>query len=112
MAIESISSNIANIQLLRAKQAFENTNKLAKAGGVLAQQVGEEDVKLSISSQQINIPEKKEVSQKEEDFIDKNKNYLGEIKNFIGENNFNEIGEENLKEALRYGKSILADYTA
>jgi len=112
MTIGSINSNIANIQLLRAKQAFINNDKLAKEG-LAKHPVGEEDVKLSISSQQIEIPENKEVpAKKEENFLEKNKSYLGEIKNFIGENSFNQIGEDDLKEALRYGKSILADYTA
>jgi hypothetical protein len=99
------------IQALRAKQAFENTKKLSRNEEILKNGFSEEDVKLSISSQDIKIKNTPE-EPKEEDFMEKNGKYLGEIKEFANRHNFNEIEEEDIKHALRYGTSILADYTA
>ena len=44
--------------------------------------------------------------------MEKNKQYIGEIKEFMGKYNKQDVQEEDIKYALSYGKSILADYTA
>lgn len=111
MAIGGINSSISGVQFLRAKQAFENTNKLSKDNELLKNGFNEEDVKLSISSQNININKQAE-EVKEDDFMERNKQYIGEIKEFIGKNNYQDVQEDDIKYALSYGKSILADYTA
>ena len=111
MTVGSISSSIGSIQLLRARQAFENTNKLSKEKEILKNGFSEEDVKLSISSQDITIKKQTE-EVKTDDFLQRNKQYIGEIKEFMGKNNYQDIQEEDIKQALSYGKSILADYTA
>lgn len=111
MAVGSINSGISSIQFLRAKQAFENTNKLSKNNEILKNGFSEEDVKLSISSRDINIKKQTE-EVKNDDFLQINKKYIGEIKEFIGKNNYQDVKEEDIKNALSYGKSILADYTA
>ena len=111
MAVGSISSSIGSIQLLRARQAFENTNKLSKENEILKNGFSEEDVKLSISSQDITIKKQTEEI-KTDDFMEKNKQYIGEIKEFMGKYNKQDVQEEDIKYALSYGKSILADYTA
>lgn len=111
MSIGSISSSINNLQSLRAKQAFENTNKLSKNNELLKNGFIEENIKISISS--VNIKTEKGAEEvKKDDFLEKNKNYIGEIKEFMDKNNYQNIQEEDIKQALTYGKSILADYTA
>ena len=111
MSVGGIGSGISGIQFLRAKQAFENTNKLAQNNEFLKNGFTEEDVKVSISSREINIKKQpEEVVQ--EDFIEKNKKYIGEIKEFMGKHNYQDLQEEDIKHALSYGKSILADYSA
>ena len=111
MSIGGVGSGISGIQFLRAKQAFENTNKLAKNNEILKNGFTEEDVKVSISSREINIYKKpEEVVQ--EDMTEKNKKYIGEIKEFIGKHNYQDLQEEDIKQALSNGRSILADYSA
>jgi len=112
MSVGSISSSINSIQAFRAKQAFENTNKLSKEKDLLKNGFfNEEDVKLSISSKDININKPVE-EVKKNDFMEQNKKYIGEIKEFMGKHNYQDVQEEDIKKALSYGKSILADYTA
>jgi len=111
MSVGGISSGISGIQFLRAKQAFENTNKLAQNSEILKNGFTEEDVKVSISSREINIKKQPE-ELVQEDFIEKNKKYIGEIKEFMGKHNYQDLQEEDIKHALSYGKSILADYSA
>ena len=111
MTVGGVGSGISSIQFLRAKQAFENTNKLSKNNELLKNGFNEEDVKLSISSKDINIKKQTE-EVKNDDFLEKNKKYIGEIKEFIGKYNYQDVEEEDIKKALSYGKSILADYTA
>jgi len=111
MTVGGINSGITGIQLLRAKQAFENTNKLSRESALLKNGFDEEDVKVSISSQNITVKKQSEEVNKD-DFLQRNKTYIGEIKEFIGQYNYQDIKEEDIKQALSYGKSILADYTA
>ena len=111
MAVGSISSSISSMQAFRAKQAFENTNKLSKEKDLLKSGFNEEDVKLSISSQDISIKKQTE-EVNNDDFTERNKKHIGEIKEFIGKNNYQDIQDDDIKHALSYGKSILADYTA
>jgi len=111
MAVGNINSGITGIQILRAKQAFENTNKLSKENALLKNGFDEEDVKLSISSQNITFKKQTEEVDKD-DFLQRNQKYIGEIKEFMGKYNYPAMQEEDIKEALSYGKSILADYTA
>ena len=111
MTVGSINSGIAGIQGWRARQAFENTNKLSKENSLLKNGFTEEDVKVSISSQNINIKKQPEENIKD-DLIEKNNKYIGEIKEFIDKYNYQDIQDEDIKNALNYGKSILADYTA
>lgn len=115
MSLGAINSGISSIQFLRAKQAFESTNKISKNNETLklnAQKgFSEEDVKLSISSKNINIPTTAEEPAAEE-FTAQTKESIGEIKKFINENNYQDVEEEDIKYALTSGKSILANYTA
>lgn len=113
MAIGGIGSGINNIQLLRARQAFENTNKLAKNKEILKNSFTDEDVTLSISSRQ-EIKKDNFINSEAEvsSFSKQNKNYIGEIKEFMGKNNYKNLNEDEIKEALYYGTSILADYQA
>lgn len=111
MTVGGIGSGINSIQFLRARQAFENTNKLAKNEEILKDGFGEEDVKLSISSQDIKIQKQPEEIKKDE-FEEKNNQKMGEIKQFIAKNNCFIVNDEDLKYALSTGRSVLADYTA
>lgn len=108
-------SGIDSIKALRAKQAFERTNKLSENKELLQNGFNEEDIKLSISSKEINIPKQKEAEPekvKKDDFMERHHQYVGEIKNFINKNNYQVVEEEDIKNAITYGRSILADYTA
>lgn len=111
MAVGSVNSGISSIQYLRAKQAFENTNSLAKKNDLIKNGFDEEDIKLSVSSADISI-KKPQTETKTDDILEQNKKYIGEVREFIGKHNYQEVNEEDIKNALNYGKSILADYTA
>ncbi len=113
MTVGVINSGINGIQVLKARQAFENINKLAKKNELTNTGFSEEDVKLSISSQNINIQKSEAFSSKENiDQGGENKKYINEIKEFIGKYNNHELQDEDIKDAMMFGKSILADYTA
>jgi len=111
MSIGGVGSGISGIQYLRAKRAFENTNNLAKNNEILKNGFTEEDVKVSISSKDIKINKQPE-EVVNEDLTEKNQKYIGEIKEFMGKHNGQNLQDEDIKQALSYGKSILADYTA
>jgi anti-sigma28 factor (negative regulator of flagellin synthesis) len=111
MTVGGISSGISSVQFLRAKQAFENTNKLAKENEILKNGFSEEDVKISISSANIKI-EKQPEELKKNNIDELNNKKIGEIKQFIEKNNYYMVEDEDLKQALSTGKSILANYTA
>jgi HSP20 family molecular chaperone IbpA len=105
------------IQAMRAKQAFERTVKLNENKELLPQGFNEEDIKLSISSQNITLKQTVQETQetkkeKEDEFFIQNKNYVGEIKNFINKNNYEVVEEEDIYNAISNGRSILADVKA
>lgn len=111
MTVGSINSGISSIQFLKAKQAFENTNNLARKNELLKNGFDEEDIKLSISSKDISIKNTQEET-KTDNILEQNKKYIGEVKDFIEKYNYQDVNEKDIKEALSYGRSILADYTA
>lgn len=112
MSTGNISSSTTSIQFLRADRAFKN---IQTRGGItgedLNKKINDEDTECSISSSNIKIKNLGEEIKKDE-VSEKTGKYIGEIKEFISGNNYPEIPEEDIKEALNSGKSLLADYTA
>jgi len=109
-AVGEINGGISSIKFLNARQAFENTKKLSENNAIAKNGFSEEDVKLSISSQNININNLEETKNTEN--TEHNPEIIKEIKNFMEKNKIINIEENDLKHALTYGTSLLADYTA
>ncbi len=116
MAVSGISSQENILQALRAQNAFQkavkNNNEIPKSA-----KLPDEHVKISISSK--NISNLGQVSDKglqpRQDDIEvyKPKNpYVSEIQEFANKYQINSVQEEEIEEALKYGTSLFADYTA
>ena len=109
MSVGSISSSINTIQLYRAQQAFKSSKNLPEKENKTMEEQNEkyyaESTPLKESSE--NVQENRM-----NDFLQRNSQYIGEIKDFITQNNYENIQNEDLRAAISYGKSILADYTA
>ncbi len=101
--INSIN-NVNTLQITNALNAFKNTVR-----PILKEEIQETNT----------IPENKG-----EDFSDigllkseprltaNTQNYINEVKNFAGQIGISDLSDEEISYALKYGRSLLADYTA
>lgn len=101
-------SEVSSLQVLRATQAFKAAIKstLNSASG---NDIEDVEVKLSLSpeSQKIMSNPRNVSTDKIESVI--NKNYLNEVKDFVDKIGINNVSNEDLEYAMRYGRSILVD---
>lgn len=104
MTVSGVATQLNILQALRAQNAFMKIPR-AQEGDI--QERKDEDVKVSISSKQINT-EALNISKPQIP----SSPYVTEIKAFADKYNTADIEENDIQEALKYGTSLFADYTA
>ncbi len=112
MAISGIGFQENSLQVLRAQNAFQKTIKNIEESQKTGKLPQQEDVKVSISLKNIN---KEAVSDPHETMkrVQERKDpYISEIREFANKYNITDIEDQEIEEALKYGTSLLADYTA
>ena len=103
MTVSGIGPQINSLQALRAQNAFMKIQKTREEN---IQEVLK-DVKVSISSKEINTDSTVR-SEPKVTFSP----YINEIKTFADKHITENIKEDDIQEALKYGTSLFADYTA
>lgn len=110
--INSIN-DVNTLQITNAINAFKNTVR-----PIIKEEFQEENSALDSS---IDIQAGK---QKKEDFSNigllkseprvtaQTQNYINEVKNFAGQIGISDLSDEEITYAMKYGRSLLADYTA
>ncbi len=110
MTIGTIGSQDNILQVLRAQNAFQQSVK-RNDGAQKPVNLPKEDVKVSISSKNIDYQGK--IGKESETGPVRAKNpYIEEVQRFASSHNINDIEKEEIEEALKYGTSLFADYTA
>jgi hypothetical protein len=112
MTISNIGIQTDNLQVLRAQNAFRKTLENLEKSKQSAPPAQEADIKDSVSSNTF-LHGTYEVSKSaNEPVMGKDDKYVSEVKDFINKYNLTDIEEGDIKDAMKYGTSILADYTA
>ncbi len=101
MMVGKVNTDTNNIQAVRAQQSFENLKKIAQNRAASQKSISAPEEPKSNNLDEINHGES-----------DINKKYMDEIKDFMGKNKLNDVEDDDIKYALRYGTSLLADYKA
>ena len=108
MTVSGIGFQGNSLQAIRAQHAFQRVVKSNDGVRENVKAPQEEDVKVSISSRNLN---KESFSINNSETKPKNP-YIGEIKEFMSRYDITDIEEEDIQEALQYGTSLFADHTA
>ena len=131
MTVSGIGFNTNSLQAIRAKNAFADcsqrlkgglcptvtpfnaSNQEAIKGSKETQNIPKDTgVKVSISSKAINTNLSSVNNMENDALAQKENSFVGEIKEFANRNNITNVEEDDIKEALKYGTSLFADYTA
>lgn len=104
MTVSGIGIQGNTLQAIRAQNAFKYNTKIHQEPQKIEHQP-DQDVKVSISSKSLDNSEKT-LLQKVKD------PKVSEITDFATKYNIEDIDEEEIEEALKYGTSLFADYTA
>jgi len=101
--VNGINSSVNSLEVLRATNAFKNAIKSSpRLNEVLEKPVSEK-------IQEKNTFENVSLQKKESPIIARNRQYVEEVKNFA-KTQGNQINDEDIEYALRYGRSILVDH--
>jgi len=100
MTVSGIGTTAGSLQVLRAQNAFMRVQRLREQD---IQEI-KDDVKVEISSKSIST----ESMPKTEPYSP----YVNEIKAYADRCGVEDIDREDIQDALKYGTSLLADYTA
>lgn len=112
MTISSIGNQADSLQILRAQNAFRKTLENLERTKQNAKPAQEESIKDAVPEKTI-INLTYGVNKTENEPVMRNEDkYVSEIKQFADKYNFTEVEEDDIQSALKYGTSLLADYTA
>lgn len=98
-------SNVSSIQLSRAIQAFKSSVKSAIE--LEQPRVDEKAVEAILSPESINAAKTTTVSKAV--MPDKNSGYINDVMRFAAQNGREDITEDDIQYALRFGRSILVN---
>lgn len=101
-------TDVSALQVLRATQAFKSAIKASPSCSEFIEDV---DVKLSLSeeSKQVANNIKTDSIKKEEALSSKNIDRVSEIREYANKYGINDISNDDIDYAMRYGRSILVD---
>lgn len=108
MTVSGIGNHGESLQAIRAQNAFQRNAKISEQAQKTAQIPEEQEIKISISSKAIEQANNTDNEVKQR----KVNPYVGEIKSFADKYNMEDVEEEDIEEALKYGTSLFANYTA
>src|SRR3989339_284119 len=103
-------SDVSALQILRATQAFKNAIK-STLDTNLGEKIEDPEVMLSLSKESREAISGQRVNpvKTEENIISKKNDQIDEIRNFASKYGINDIDNEDIDYAIRYGRSILVD---
>lgn len=104
--INGINSNVNNIQLLRATQAFKAAANIPKTENLINDNI-QDNVEIS----NLNT-ETAKVAKSEDPLFTQKKDYINNFKNYLKNNEEYNLEDEDIRNALKYGDSILIDQIA
>ncbi|HSA05577.1 MAG TPA: hypothetical protein P5556_00200 [Candidatus Gastranaerophilales bacterium] len=112
MTVSEIGFQTNILQSIRAQNAFQRTARNAEELNKAPKMSLEEDVKVSISSRDINRGNSV-VNNTDNTMTKASKNpYINEIKEFANKYNMADIEDADIQEALRYGTSLFVNHIA
>jgi hypothetical protein len=104
MTVNQIGSQSSYLQVIRAQNAFQNIKARQEQEKTSEKEI--ETFKIFSKNAEVEKPSLNNgISQAQNRFI-------GEVKNFAAKYNLNNIEEDDIKYAIKYGTSLLADYKA
>ncbi len=108
MTISGIGFQTSNLQAIAAQNAFKKAGKVEHENSLKTKIEDEQSVKVSISSKNISTTS----SESQEGTSKLDNDLINKIRKIANNYNITEIEDNEIKDALKFGTSILADYTA
>jgi hypothetical protein len=98
-------SNVSSLQITRALQAFKVA---VKESSSLADEQ-DEDAKVSIDSQTLPLNSKFDTKKAESNSSSLNNKYVNDVRSTAEKYGVNDLSDEDINYAIRYGRSVLVD---